>query len=96
MQRRGRRCISAAVILPALGLLLYTAVGVLRLTTGRAVGPAGVESPGTECVAWRHTLACSPFGHVARLHSLHCRLWYPRVTPQTLHHGVSWRRGRKQ
>lgn len=63
MQRRGRRWVSAAGLLPAVGLAVYAALLVLRLLSGRGVSGSNGGPPGTGCVAWRHTLACSPFGY---------------------------------
>ena len=62
MQRRNRRWLSAAALLPAMGLAVYVALLVITLLASRG-HPAGADAPlGAGCIAWRHTLACSPFG----------------------------------
>lgn len=76
MPRRGRRWVSAAGLLPAVGLLVYVTVAVMRLTTGGGhPSTAGsIPGAGAGCVAWRNTLACSPYGSARRLWLLCCTL----------------------
>jgi hypothetical protein len=62
VQRRSRRWLSAAGLLPAMGLVIYAALLAISLLTGRRHHSGGDPPPGIGCIAWRHTLACSPSG----------------------------------
>ena len=63
MQRRNRRWLSAAALLPAMGLAVYAALLATSLLAHRGHSTGGDAPVGAGCIAWRHTLACSPFGY---------------------------------